>query len=260
MMRTLLYSVAALLALGAPTAYAGDCDGGCGGGDFGGCASGHCNKKCHCMTGEYCPDCSCPCDHCRLPALGHPDKLISELLDGGDCCKRIHAAKKLGCQLHADFCKCPEVLSALIRALFCDTCWEVRREAALAIAGQGAYTAEAVVALYIANKLDHHVMVRDGAALALDRLTVCRFDCFKEAFKAADKIIPRIRKDYDPTNCKCVPELVAFCGQCHTGMAATTMGPPTVEPKGEKIPAPKEEEKGEKVPAPKEEKKGDVKD
>jgi hypothetical protein len=257
MMRTSLYSVAAaLLVSAAPAAYASDCDGGCGGG----CASGHCEKHCHCMTGEYCPDCGCPCDHhCHEPFLptvfgdGHAQKLVEDLLHGQDCCVRGKAACKLGCRVHADFCKSPEIVTALIQALFCDTCWEVRRKAALALGFQFASLPEVVAALYIAQRLDHHVMVRDGAAMALDMVTVCRYDCFKDVYKAADKIIPRIRKDYDPTNCKCVPELVAFCSQCHSGMPAPTMAPPG-EAKGERIPAPKEEEKGEKIPAPKEEK------
>jgi HEAT repeats len=255
MMRTLLYSLAALLALTARAAYAGDCDGGCGG-----CASGHCNKHCSCITGEYCPDCSCPCDHCHLPSLcgdAHAQKLADELLHGHDCCARKHAAHKLGCCLHVDFCKSPEAVSALIQALFCDTCWEVRREAALALGFQFWHTPEAVAALYIASRLDHHVMVRDGAAMALDMVTTCRYGCFKDVYTAADKIIPRIRKNYDPTHCKCVPELVAFCG--NIGAAPAVMSSSPAEIKGEKIPAPKEEEKGEKVPAPKEEKKDDGK-
>jgi len=253
MKRTLLYSVAAVLALTARAATAGDCNGG-------DCAS--CSKHCKCISGEYCPDCSCPCDHCHEPFVptlfgdAHAQKLIEQLCQG-DCCARIKAAHKLGCRLHVDFCKSHDVVPALIKALFCDTCWEVRREAALALGFQMARVPEAVAALYIASKLDHHVMVRDGAVLALDMVTVCRLDCFKGVYAAADRIIPRIRKNYDPTNCKCVPELVAFCGQVSAPIAAE----PSVEPKTEKIPAPKEEA-NEKIPAPKDEgkDKGELKD
>jgi hypothetical protein len=252
MKQMMIYTAAAVLMLSAQAVYAGDCEGG----SCSSCASGHCNHKCSCMEGEYCPKCTCPCDHCRLPSLcgpGHCQCLIDELLTGPDCCARIKAAKKLGCQLHADFCKCPELLPALIKALFCDTCWEVRRAAALAIAHQGAYTCEGVVAVYIASKLDHHYMVRDGATLALDQLTLCRYACFKDAFKAADRVIPRIRKDYDPTNCKCVPALVAFCSQCNSGASEMPMVEPGKGlPKGEAIPAPKEEAKDKD--------KGDVKE
>lgn len=214
-----------------------------------------CGNKCSCITPPCpsCPDCSCPCDKCRMPAIygsEHTQKLIDTLCNG-DCCERIHAAKKLGHPMHADFCKCPEVLNALIKAMQCDTCWEVRREAALALAHQKARVPQAVVALYIASKLDHHYMVRDGAITALDIMLVCRRECFKDDFAAADKLIVKIRKDYDPTNCKCVPMLADFCAQCGSGAPVVASGPAPVlvtpMPKGESIPAPKEEAKEPKL-------------
>src|SRR5262249_48847641 len=97
-------------------------------------AGGLCGCKEHCMVPpEECPDCTPPCD--KLLRLGslcgcdHAHCLIEDL-HGCTCCDRIKAAKKLGHRLHADFCACPEVLTALIEAMQCDPCWEVRRQAA----------------------------------------------------------------------------------------------------------------------------------
>ncbi|MBY0522837.1 MAG: HEAT repeat domain-containing protein [Gemmataceae bacterium] len=145
-------------------------------------AAGCCTDKCHCTTPPPadCPDCSEACDKCRIGSpfgAEHARKLTDQLCDG-NCCERVKAVKKLGCRLHADICKCPDVLHAIIHALQCDTCWEVRREAALALMHQNARVPQAVVALYIASKIDRHYMVRDGALMALDVLLVCRRDCY----------------------------------------------------------------------------------
>jgi hypothetical protein len=199
-----------------------------------------CNHGVHCITPPCpdCPDCGCPCDH-RLPALfgGHADKTICELNSAECCCDRIKAAKKLGCRLHADFCANPEVLSALIAALQCDPCWEVRREAAWAIAMQGARTEQGVLALYIASKLDHHYLVRDRAAEGLDILTVCRKACYVELLKNADNLIKDLRKQgYRPGTANC---RVLFDGCC------AAAGMPTPAPAGELLPVPPQQ----KLPA-----------
>ena len=55
-------------------------------------------------------------------------------------------------------------------ALECDTCWEVRKAAAWSITHQNARTRYAVMALYLAGKVDPHYMVRDAAKSALDIL------------------------------------------------------------------------------------------
>src|SRR5262249_20695617 len=118
MKRAVLASVAALLSLSAP-AWAGSCG-------------------VHCIQpGPTCclPN-KCPCDGLRIPTLfgpEHTQKLLCDLC-ACDCCTRICAARKLGCCLHADYCKCPEVLTALAHAALCDTCWEVRRAAVIGIA------------------------------------------------------------------------------------------------------------------------------
>ncbi len=203
-------------------------------------AAGCCKDKCHCITPPPadCPDCSDPCCHkCRIGCpfgAEHTQKLKDQLCDG-NCCERVKAVKKLGCCLHADICKCPDVVSAIVHALQCDTCWEVRREAALALMHQNARVPHAVVALYIASRIDRHYMVRDGALMALDVLLVCRRDCYKDIFLAADRLILRVRKDYDPTNGKCVDLLLDFCAG-----AGTTVAVQAVQPPAELVPAPKD--------------------
>jgi hypothetical protein len=194
-----------------------------------GWAGGLCNLGVHCTEPPEpdCPDCSCPCGHrlslCTKAKCAKSQKLIETLCSGECCCERIKAAKKLGCRLHADFCADPEVLTALAQALLGDPCWEVRREAAWSIAMQGARTEYGVLALYLAVKLDHHYLVRDRAAEALDILTLCRRDCYKELYKQADVLVSQIRKSglYKP-GCTTInlQELCECCG-IPTGGPAT---------------------------------------
>jgi hypothetical protein len=164
-----------------------------------GWAAGLCNLGVHCVEppAPDCPDCSCPCDH-RLGLCLADSKCVHKAIDalcsGETCCARIKAAKKLGHRLCADFCRDPEVLNALVQALLSDPCWEVRREAAWSIARQGARNEYGAVALYLASKLDHHYLVRDRAADALDILLVCRRDCFKDLFAQADELIIQIKR------------------------------------------------------------------
>jgi hypothetical protein len=171
-----------------------------------------CNQ-CICPPAPDCPDCSSPCDHFRLPSLfgaEHAQKLICTLTSG-DCCERLKAAKSLGCRMHADYACNPEVLAALIHALQCDTCWEVRKAAAWAILGQNARVPQGVVALYLAAKIDPHYMVRSDAAEALDILIRCRKGCYKEMFAAADELAKSIKGYSKPTDGRCVNLLNEFC-------------------------------------------------
>jgi hypothetical protein len=199
--RSLYLPLVALLAL-APAARAGH---------FFSC----CNAGIHCMIPPpECPDCgdACPsCHHCWAWQSEHAQKLIDQLANGECCCDRIKAAEKLGCCLHANWCCNPEIADALVAALECDTCWEVRRAAAYSLALQGARTQYTVLALYLASKLDHHYMVRDRAKEALDILTLCRRECYKQLFDSADKEIGKIKPYYNPTNEQCV-HLVLDCG------------------------------------------------
>jgi hypothetical protein len=183
-----------------------------------------CNHGIHCIVPPCpdCPDCSDPCCHRHGLTLGgqeHCCKLIEEL-HACCCCDRVKAAHKLGCRLHADFCACPELLPALVHALQCDTCWEVRREAAWAIAYQGARTRLGVLALYLASKLDPHYMVRDAATDALDVLLVCRRDCFKDLFAEADELAKQLKPNYQPTKGQCVNIFDACCGLAGVGVDA----------------------------------------
>jgi hypothetical protein len=191
MRRTLTLGLAALLGLAAP-AWAG------------GLLHGGCCPDCKPIPPTECPDCSCPCEghrmHLCLFKEGHAQQYIDTLADcSSDCCERVKAAKKLGSRLHADFCAEPCVLDALIAALLTDPCWEVRRAAAWAILGQDARTERAVLALYVSSKMDPHYMVRSRAAEALDILTVCRADCYKDLYTTADKLIVELKaKKFKP--------------------------------------------------------------
>lgn len=179
-----------------------------------------CKDYCRPIPVQPCPDCSPPCEHrLCLCGPGHAEKLIDGLC--AECCaERVKAARKLGCRLHADFCQCPDVATALITALLCDPCWEVRQAAAGGLAGQGARTEEALLALYVSSKMDPHYMVRAKATEALDQLTLCRLACYRSLFRYADGLITRLRKaKFKPGADKC---RIVFNG------VAREVGPPPV--------------------------------
>jgi hypothetical protein len=143
------------------------------------------------------PSCPCPCDkRMSLCVMGrdHAHKYVDKLSCDQPCCARIKAVKKLGNRLCADFCKDPDVLNALLDALYFDSCWKVRRAAAWSIFGQRAFSDEALLALYISSKLDPHYLVRVRAAEALDLLTLCRKCCYKGIYEYGDEFIKELRK------------------------------------------------------------------
>jgi hypothetical protein len=154
-----------------------------------------CKDYCKPVPCQPCPDVCPPCAHrlCLcICGAGHAEKLI-EGLCAECCCDRVKAARKLGCRLHADFCECPDVLTALITALLSDPCWEVREAAAWSLAGQGARTEEALLALYISSRMDPHYMVRAKAAFSLDQLTLCVLSYYRPLFRYADGLIRGLR-------------------------------------------------------------------
>jgi hypothetical protein len=200
----LIYVLAAAFSLSAGAVWGGEC-GGCGPG-------------CQCIVppSPSCPDCRDPCSRLRLGTLcgtAHTANLI-ERLHHDAAHERLKAVRKLGCRLHADFCCTPEVLHALVHALMCDTCWEVRRHAAWAIARQDARVPQGIVALHLAGRLDPHFMVRDAARDALDVLLVCRRDCYKELLVDADQLAKQLREQYKPTTGNCIQLLDDFLEQC----------------------------------------------
>lgn len=212
MKRLMFLCAVAGLMLSSTAVWAEGC--GCGGGLLGGMFG------CHCIQPpcDKCEDCSDPCCHrLHLPTLcgcEHTHCLIEQLSSSCNCHERISAARKLGNRLHADFCTTPEVLNALVHALMCDTCWEVRKTAAWAIAYQDARVPQGVAALYIASKADRHYLVRIAAAEALDILILCRKSCYKDLFRGADVVIARVKPDYNPTNGNCVNLVMNFCEHC----------------------------------------------
>ncbi len=176
-----------------------------------------CHTRCTTPPPPPCPDCSGPCEHRLCLALcgpEHTDQLLRDLTSDNYCARR-RAARKLGCRFHADFCTDPRVLEALIAALQCDTCWEVRYAAAWALHGQDARTPPGLLALYISSRLDPHYMVRTRSAEALDLLTLGRAACYKDLFASGDKLLQELReKKYVPGTEKCRVLLGDACSRC----------------------------------------------
>ena len=138
------------------------------------------------------------------------------------------------------------MLSALIHALQCDPCWEVRKAAAWSIASQQARTPAGVLSLYHASKLDPHYLVRDAAADALGVFLVCRRECFKDLFAQADEMVKTLPGKYKPGSpecCQLAEDFLGGCGVVASVTAPVISGPqaplavPTTGP--EPIPAPR---------------------
>jgi hypothetical protein len=215
-----------------------------------------CRPRCTVPPPPRQPNCCADlCGHrlvlCGLRSPDHAACLV-DALRSADFCNRVNAVEKLGCRLHADICLQPPVLDALLQALQCDKCWEVRRAAAWALFGQRARTEAVVLALYISSQIDPHYMVRIRAAEALDLLTLGRRECYDELYKAADQLIRVLRsKGYQPGRDCCLIRASTACGPDGRLAISTTLpeepkppepaeqlGPPTPEKVPvEKIPA-----------------------
>jgi len=196
---------------------------------------------CVCPPPPECPEC---CDeigghhHCSARKSEHAHELICQL-HAACCCDRVHAAKKLGHRLRADACCDPEVVCALINALQCDTCWEVRKAAAWALAFQRVRTRQAILVLYVASKADPNFLVRDAAKDALETLVLCRGECYKELFTAADALVAKLGPEYQPTKGKCV-NIGEQCSALLTtiGVPVGVLPPPLMVPAPTAAPAP----------------------
>jgi hypothetical protein len=156
-----------------------------------------CKPNCKPIPPHDCSDCPAPCEHrlaITIYSSEHAQALIAHLCGhDGDCCSRTKAVKKLGHKLHADFCKDPCVLDALIDVLLFDSCWETRAAAAWAIYGQRAATEQGVLALYIAWNYDHHYLVRAAAGEALELLTLCRWCCWECVIEAGQNLLVELK-------------------------------------------------------------------
>jgi hypothetical protein len=173
----------------------------------------------HCLVPPppFCPKCTSPCDKYRLclcPAWHAKEThvWIERLLRCSNAQARKKAAVKLGCRWHADFCQTPGVLTALIAALHCDSCWEVRRAAATSLREQNARTPPAILALYIASKLDPHYLVRERANESISILLALQRPCYKQLFKDADELIKKLRGKYKPGTHDC-QTIYSLCGE-----------------------------------------------
>lgn len=182
----------------------------------------------HCIVPPppFCPKCTGPCDKCRLclcPAWHAKETYvwIDRLMRCTNAQARRTAADKLGCRWHADFCQTPQVLTSLIAALHCDACWEVRRVAATSLRQQNARTPSAILALYIASKLDPHYLVRERANESIDILLALQRPCYKQLFKDADELIKKLRGKYKPGSHDC-QTIYSLCGQVLKGTSSST--------------------------------------
>jgi hypothetical protein len=168
----------------------------------------------HCMVPPCeTPDCTEACPHgpCLPWHSKCACKLMEDLCSAPCCCDRIKAAEKLGCCLYANWGCNPEILDALVNAMECDTCWQVRQTAAWSLALQRARTQYVVLAVYMASRLDHHYQVRDTATQALSILVPCQTCCYKQLFASVDKQAGALRPYYNPTNHQCL-HLELNCG------------------------------------------------
>lgn len=220
------------------------------------CAGPNCG---HCLVPPppFCPKCTSPCNECRLCLCPtwhakEAQTWIERLLSCPNFEGRKKAASKLGCRWHADFCQTPEVLTALIAALHCDGCWEVRREAATALRQQNARTPQALLALYIASQLDPHYLVRERATESINILLVLQRSCYKQLFKDADELIKKLRGKYKPGSHDC-QAIYSLCDLVLRGATASETATGTTPSRAgeggeESLPAPSnlpEEAKGE---------------
>jgi hypothetical protein len=125
--------------------------------------------------------------------------------------RRVHAARKLGCRLYANFCAHPEVLDALVDALLCDSCGEVRRAAAGSLQNQNAQTDSGLLALYLAANLDPDPRVQARAAEALDVLARGRGRC-GPLLRSAGALVRHLRGvHYQPGSARCRIEIAEAC-------------------------------------------------
>lgn len=196
----------------------------------------------HCVVPPP-PDCVDCCDEigghhlCSAGKSAHAQELVCQL-HASCCCDRIKAAHKLGHRLHADPCCDSEIVDALIAALQCDTCWEVRKAAAWALAYQKVRTRMAILALYVASRADPHYLVRDAAADALQVLVLCRGQCYKALFTAADALVVSIKPYYQPTKGNCVNIGTQCAALLGTIGGPVTAPPPAVVPGPGRTPEP----------------------
>lgn len=211
-----------------------------------------CNKGIHCLPQlpTPCDGCGCPCadghHRCSPRKAARANALVAQLCAPG-CCERIEAARKLAHRWNGDFCCDPEIEPALIRALLCDTCWEVRRAAGWSLAMQGDRNSTVIVALYVSSKMDPHYLVRDRAKEAIDILLICRRDCFKDLFGTfGDDLIKALKKaKFKPGSDNCMLAYDEGCAGCGivggivsgTDVPALPAGPSAV-PAPELLPAP----------------------
>ncbi len=125
------------------------------------------------------------------------------------------------------------MLQALIEALHCDPCFEVRRAAAWSIALQDARTEDGVLALYVQSKVDPHYLVRARSAEALDILIRCRSGCFKATFERGDALVKELKAaKYAPGQACCASIFGSACGggAAPTILVAPPAGAPATTP------------------------------
>ncbi len=181
----------------------------------------------------YHPPCPEPCESCgdvgRHLCLPWYDRATESLLcDLQDCHSHVRAkaAEKLGFWLRTDAGTCPEVVCSLIYVLQCDSCWDVRKEAAWSIARQKVDDPTGYTVLYLAMKLDPHWMVRDAATDALKLMeTQLSPGCIREWKANAAAIEPKCKPYYKPGKDESLSVFASF----YT-ITTPQQGPAAIEP------------------------------
>ena len=93
------------------------------------------------------------------------------------------------------------------------------------------------MALYLASKMDPHYLVRDAANDALGVLLVCRRECFKDTFAAADDLAKKLGGRYKPGTPECL-QLLGTCGAADGPSNGILIEEPAPAPPGKPAPAP----------------------
>jgi hypothetical protein len=197
-----------------------------------------CNKGIHCICPppECCPDCT-PCEghHHQWPGQCERANEYIEQLQANCCCDRIKAARKFWHRWNGDVCCDPAVEPALLHALLCDPCWEVREAAASALLFQHDNQPSAVVALFVSSKMDHHYLVRSKSGEALDIVLLCRRPCFKDLFGDVGKqlLAALAKAGFRPGTANCIfimDQCAAACGIASEPVIAPPTGTPALAP------------------------------
>jgi hypothetical protein len=104
---------------------------------------------------------------------------------------------------------------------------------------QGDRNPPVVTALYVSSKMDHHYLVRDRSAQALDIVLVCRRACFKDLFgPVGDELLKALKKGgFLPGTENCIFVLEQCATQCGIAVEPAPAAKATAPLPAEVLPA-----------------------